>query len=141
MKSDLLERVERDFLPNTSMFGFTISHHEESEAFGDALVVLQAGDLRIRLVRDRGQVFVDFGSTADLATWFDSSVVFEFLELSDTSSWHSRDTSSVLNALQSFIQVFGKELSRKFAPSSFPMTRRNLVELREPRANKQYGPL
>jgi hypothetical protein len=53
--------------------------HQSPEAFGDALVILGVGDLRLRALRDRDQILADFGSAADPTRYFDSAVVIEYL--------------------------------------------------------------
>jgi hypothetical protein len=51
--------------------GFRIVHSEyEPQHFGNSLVLLQSDTLRLRFVRDRGQVLVALGSPSDPEDWW-----------------------------------------------------------------------
>lgn len=71
MQSEFHKDVERSF-------GRLIGEHcfrvlaggYEAEDFGNALVVLESDGYSIRLVRDRGQVFVELASPEDPGNWY-----------------------------------------------------------------------
>ena len=58
--------VKSAFLPAAGNLGFSIIGELQSDRFGDALVKLRSGDVRLRIVRDRLQIFADLGSAAEL---------------------------------------------------------------------------
>jgi hypothetical protein len=68
--------------------GFVVVHQEYyPEHFGNALVVMQSGQCRIRILKEKGQVLVEFGplwapqdwacDTPDV--WFDLAILLGFL--------------------------------------------------------------
>jgi hypothetical protein len=113
--------------------------HHESEAFGDALVALSAGDLRIRIVCDRGQVFADFGSVAQPDKWFDSAIVMEAMELSTNGGFRAPEIGPSLQGLAALLQAVGHELVQMFRAQEFPKTERKLAAIQEARAAKRFG--
>ena len=50
--------------------GFTVDEKHQSESFGNQLEVFARGRCRVRIVRDRGQWFVDIEGP-DQGDWFD----------------------------------------------------------------------
>jgi hypothetical protein len=139
MTFNLLAEVQATLLPQTTSFGFAITDHRESASFGDALVVLQSGDVRARVVRDRSQLFADLGSAAEPGTWFDSAIVMDLLGLSASGGFHERDATRVLNGLGAFIQSFWPELASMFSSEKFAVTKQQLEALQRNRAEKRFG--
>jgi hypothetical protein len=138
MSETLLSLVESNLLPGVDSLGMSVLTHEESGSFDNALVVLQAGDIRIRIVRERSQVFVDFGSSGEPAVWFDSAVVMEYFGLSETAGWHDRDGIGVLRGLAEFLRVFQGELATRLSPANFPVTKQGLTSVREEQATRRF---
>src|ERR1044071_6765853 len=85
---NLLEATNSILLPALLPMAWRVVERRESHSFSDALVVLQFNELRLRVVRDKGIIFVDFGSAASPADWFDSAVVVEYLGLSASGGFH-----------------------------------------------------
>jgi len=119
-------------------FGFRVVQHERSASFGNEEIVIQSERLRLRFVRDRGTVFVDFGSNSEPQAWFDSDVVIAFLELSREGGFHSRDPSEVVNGITSLLQSCSKELYGFFSEANFATSKRRLEALRDARAAKLF---
>ncbi|MBI4502415.1 MAG: hypothetical protein HY700_14795 [Gemmatimonadetes bacterium] len=135
----LLAEIERNLLPAVSSLAIQVVDHQESDSFDNAVVVLQAGELRIRLVRERSYLFVDFGSTAEPNTWFDSAVVLDHLGLSEDAGFHDRRVQHVLAGLASLLKSFGTELFSLFVSSNFNVTKSGLSELQKSRAARRLG--
>ena len=59
--------------------GFTLTEHHVSSAFGDRLLLFEREPCRVRLVRDRGQWFLEIAgpTTSD---WFDADIWRSCLE-------------------------------------------------------------
>lgn len=136
----LRELVEALLMPQVAHLGFRVVSYEQAKVFDNAMVVAQGHELRVRVVRERGEVFVDFGSTAQPAVWFDSSVVMEYLGLRGSDGWHSSDAQAVLSDLGGFIAEHVRALEGKFALSEFAMTRKELVVVRERQDIARWGP-
>ena len=140
MTDDLLSQVRSEFLPLVPSYALEVVHHDESSSFGDATVILQAGDLRLRIVRERSQLFADLGSAADPGSWFDSTVVMDCLNISSNAGLHGRDGAAVLKGLANFLNTFRDELLTTFSRSEFPRTKGALVSVRDARAAARFGP-
>lgn len=139
MSEDLLSLVKTHLLPAVAQHGMRVLSHEESGSFDNAFVVLQKGDVRVRVLRERSQVFVDFGSSAEPAVWFDSAVVMEYLGLSENAGWHGRDSTVVLRGLADFLRTFESELAARFSSGNFTATKRELTRVREDQAVRRFG--
>lgn len=139
MTAELLKEVQA-LLPSViDSLPLRILEHRESASFGDAVVVLQAGELRIRVVRERGQVFADFGSASNTSRWFDSAVVLDVMDLSKIGGFHESETRASLSALAAFLRDCGKELMSLFSSERFPTTEQQLDEVQRSRAARQFG--
>ena len=137
--TDLLEKVEASLLPLVTSLHLTILEHSESNSFDNATVTLQAGHVRVRIVRERGQVFVDLASASAPHTWFDSAVVMDHLGLSDEAGFHDRASTALFDGIGSFLRSFWSELTAAFDPATFAATNRALRCLRDTRAAGDLG--
>jgi hypothetical protein len=129
--------VRSAFLPNAKDLGFRIVADQKSEAFGDALVVLESDDIRLRIVRDRSQIFADLGSAVEPDTWFDSTIVMQALGLTTKPAFGGTDSQIVLPSIAAFLKSVWLELRAMFEPRHFAATKRQLLELQEARAAKR----
>ena len=137
---DLLEQVEKLLLPRVSSLGLSIIDHQESESFDDADVTLVSGDVRVRIFRERGIVFLDLASAHSPHEWFDSAVVFDYLGLSQDGGFHSQDVRMVLEGVASFLTTFWAQISQGFATPQVADTNKSLKALREAQAARRFGP-
>jgi hypothetical protein len=135
--TNFMDAVKSAFLTNAKDLGFRIVGEEKSEAFGDALVVLGSGDVRLRIVRDRSQIFADLGSIAEPDAWFDSTIVMQALGLATSPAFGGTDPRIVLPGIAAFLKSVWPELMRMFEARNFAATKRQLTELQEARAAKQ----
>src|SRR4051812_3178043 len=110
----LLKLVDGKLVPRLAPLGFRVVEHEEGQAFDNALVILEGPELRLRVIRERGQLFVEFGSPAEPAVWFNSSVVMGLLSIGSKDGWHSTDADAVLSELAQFIYTNGSLLNGLF---------------------------
>ena len=133
----LLEIVDANVLPNLAERGFSIVSHEESESFDNAVVTLGSPQLRLRIIRERRQLFLDIGCVAEPDIWFDSAVVFDYLGLSDKGGFHGREEAS-LTKMCEFVMVMWRELVLAFSPNSFSKSKKRLEALRDHRAADRY---
>jgi hypothetical protein len=71
MQSEFHGDVERSFAKLIAERGFRVLvGGYEREDFGNALVVLESDSYSIRLIRDRGQVFVELASPEEPGNWY-----------------------------------------------------------------------
>ncbi len=138
MGEPLLALVEECLLPSLAPRGFSIVHSDVSMSFGNAVVTLHAPRLRIRVVRERGLLFADFGSSATPLTWFDSAVIMDYLGLSAAAGFHDRNARVVLAGVAAFVGAFQAELELQFSPARLASTMTALNALRSTRASMLF---
>jgi hypothetical protein len=136
-EKSLLEILGAYMLPALAERGFAIVSHEESQSFDNAVITLASPQLRLRIIRERRQFFLDIGSVAEPETWFDSAVVFDYLGLSAKGGFHGREEAS-LRKMCEFVVVMWEELVRLFAPTSFTNTKKDLEAVRDRRAGHLF---
>jgi hypothetical protein len=134
-----IDLVSRELLPKLREFSYSVADQEQADSFDNASVVLHSPDLRIRLVRERGQVFADFGPSSEPNVWYDSAVIVEFLGLSTDGGFHDRDAHRAMEGIAGFVKSFQRELAAKFANPELSATKQALDELREVRAERLFG--
>jgi hypothetical protein len=107
-----------------------------SDSFGgDAFLILATDNVRVRLVRDRAQLFGDFqkpeASAEDEA--FSIDIVRQHLT-------GEVDYDTFLNAKNaSFVRSHFRSVERLFDQATFAETRRKLQRLKAERAKKLFG--
>jgi hypothetical protein len=102
---------------------------------GDAYVVIESGSLRMRFVRDRGQLFLDFQEPAATGkdVWYSIDLVRHLLT-------GVRQESAELN--EDYAQFLGGSLTdieRLFSDEAIPETKRQLQNLKRVRAKELFG--
>jgi hypothetical protein len=104
-------------------------------AHSDAYVVAQSNGLRLRISRDRGQLFLDYAPRHAPDEWFDGQLVEAMLtgRLPDKGLLgpdHAR-----------FLQESLPRIVTSFAETEWPSTKEKLARLGRLRADGNYGPL
>lgn len=101
--------------------GFEPVNSQESKYFGDALVVLKRGFLRVRITRDRGQILVDFASSANPERWFNSYYVCRHLQLIPANMEINRELP-YLGGVAHLIEANADKLESLFDPKAYRET-------------------
>ena len=121
----------------------TVGHASATQvhngAFDNSYFVLEAPNLRVRVLRERSVVVVGFGPTSEPGTWFDSSIVMDYLGSSSHGGFHDTDARCVLQAAATFISSMWAELTATFGPQQLVTTKREMRALAEERAAKMFG--
>ena len=101
---------------------------------GDAFLVLASDVLRIRLVRDRGQLFMDFQATAerDDRDWYSIDVVRRLL------TGERQDTAELSPEYARFLEEHLDEIEKRFSEEELANTRKALKELERIRAKELF---
>ena len=139
MSEALLDLVNAELLPEITSLGFAVVESQTSDSFDNANVVLQSSALRLRVIRERSQVFLDIGPQSEAGTWFDSAVVMDYLGLSSNAGFHAEDVRAVLRGVGAFVKSMWSELTAKFSPQQLEATKKELRTLAEARAAKMFG--
>jgi hypothetical protein len=78
---EYLEEIGHHFGYLVDNLGFEIiSHSFDPQSFGNLIIVYRRGDLQLRLVKDRSQVFIEF--SLDSKCWYDKERILEALGVS-----------------------------------------------------------
>ncbi|MFI6267211.1 hypothetical protein [Micromonospora sp. NPDC051006] len=101
---------------------------------GDALLVLESPTVRLRFVRDRGQLFLDFQPAVEQGDeWYSVDLVRRLL-------LGKREYSAVLDeSYAQFLASHLREVEERFDESRWEMTRKDLKELKVRRAKEMFG--
>ena len=79
MNDESFSRLAASFIQPFEKYGFKIVEQEYYPSdFGNAYVTFE-DDLRLRVLRDRGQIFVEVSPLENPDDWYDLRVVLEFL--------------------------------------------------------------
>lgn len=137
--TQLHDLVEKDLLPCVGSIPLKVVSHSEPSSFDNAEVILTAGNVHLRVIRERGLVFVDIGPTSSPGVWFNSSIVFEFLDLSAVAGWHEESGEVAMAGLCSFLKSCWAELNTAFCSSAVEASTSRLREIAEVQAKRRFG--
>ena len=102
---------------------------------GDALLLVESAELRLRFVRDRGQLFLDFqpsfSSLED--AWFSIDLVRRL------HTGQREQTAEMDVGYADFVREHLLLIERQFAAADWPTTRKALQELKVKRAKELFG--
>jgi hypothetical protein len=102
---------------------------------GDALLLVESDELRLRFVRDRGQLFLDFQpsfSSPD-REWFSIDLVRRL------QTGHREESAELDGGYASFLQEHLQEIEHQFGADEWPATSASLKKLKAKRAKELFG--
>ncbi|MFX0023527.1 MAG: hypothetical protein ACFE9S_14470 [Candidatus Hermodarchaeota archaeon] len=119
------------FSPNQ----FRIVDSDSSESFGNAFLVLEHKNLRLKFIKDKGQLFLDFQpmSSNRKKDWFSIDIVMQ-LVTGNIESSSEMDTDKA-----KFIKSNLDEIQRLFSSPNLEVTIKKLRELERARAKRLFG--
>ncbi len=137
-------RFEREVL---AAFAFLASGtgsrlmYSESDpaAFGNAQMGVEYEEIRLRVTRDRDQIFVELSPRAVVADWFDEDVVVELVAGREAAARLEANTARPLTEAASAIQVNLPAILERFRAVTWPGTRTALKALQNERAQRLFG--
>ncbi len=98
------------------------------KSFGDSFVILASPALRVRFVRDRGQVSAEVASLSDPRTWWNLEHVCEII--SDKNAEPSFKLSAVADLLRRNFQALTYCLGSKYNDTKRELERRGEIRKR-----------
>jgi len=116
--------------------GFVEIDSARSESFGDRLAVWKSPGLHLRIVRDRGQVFVDLASPLVPETWWHLDAVQEALKLSSPNEPTGGDSLDQTAGLGEFLDRHGEGIRDAFSAERISETRAALEAIRRRSADR-----
>ena len=102
---------------------------------GDAWLLVASDDVRLRFVRDRGQLFLDVQGTAqDDDAWFSLDLLWRLI------LHEPRDSAELDGDYAAFLQAHLAGIEGLFSDrAAWPTTRRELQRLKRVRAREMFG--
>jgi hypothetical protein len=102
---------------------------------GDAFLILESDVMRIRLIRDRGQMFMDFQSCAERGEmdWYSIDVVRRLL------TGQRQESAELSPDYARFLEERLDEIERRFSDGEISATRKALKSLEKTRAKELFG--
>lgn len=131
---DILQYLMKhcSFLYSPNRFRFVDSG--SSESFGNAFLVLEHEDLRLRFVKDRGQIFLDFQPTSkkQKGEWFSIDIVKQMVtgEIEPSAEMDSKKAK--------FLKTNLDEIEQLFSTVNMESTIKKLKELERARAKRLF---
>jgi len=105
--------------------------------FGNAYVDLKRKNVRVRIVRDRDEHFVQIGSSAEPEKWVSASLVLQLLNVREIEP-RQLQASAALNLVRMIVGVVD-QLESVFSKSEWPRTSEKLKELQLRRRKERLG--
>ncbi len=79
MNAKLPPLLETSINTLTSEGGWILGEQLVSSAFGDLAITLRRDNVRMRIVRDRGQWYIEFSESGWASEWYDLALIQEVL--------------------------------------------------------------
>jgi hypothetical protein len=105
--------------------------------FGNAYVDLKRENVRVRIVRDRDEHFVQIGSSAAPERWVSASLVLQLLNVREIEP-HQLQASATLNMVRMIVGVID-QIESAFSKSEWPSTSEKLKEFQLRRRKDRLG--
>jgi len=131
--------VNAELLPIIAPLGFVVVDSEVAHVFDNARVDLQAPELRLRAIRERGCVWVNVGPVSEPGTWFDPDLILIHLGLASITQAMDREPHAALRGAGQFVVTMWKDLAAMCAPDQLAATKRALNAIAHERAKVLWG--
>jgi hypothetical protein len=137
-------RFERDVLTAFDFLAPTVPPRvlysdSDSAASGNAQLGIEYDQFRLRVTRDRGQVFVDLSPRWVAADWFDEDVIVELVAGRDAAARLEANLARPLADAADGIRMHLAAIVECFRDVPWPTTRAALRKLQEARAQRLFG--
>jgi hypothetical protein len=108
---------------------------ETVSSFGNAYVVVASDRLRLRFVRDRSQLFLEFQPSTEEAddSWYSTDVIYRLL------TGERQDSAELTESYARFVCENLDEIEGRFAPNRRLETIERLKDLERRRAKELFG--
>ena len=138
-ENDFLTQVRAAFSFLEQARGFRLVSREASPSFGDALADFEAPTLRVRVLRDGSQVFVDVAPAQNAISWFDLPLLLTFLGEHDAADALLAGGQRDMREVADLLRAHYDEIERTLGQLRSPDVVRRLSQLRLARANARFG--
>lgn len=136
MNEEAFRQLATSFVEPFLKYGFSLVEQEYwPKDFGNAVATYE-DDFRLRLVNDKGQLFVDVGPKDDPDEWYDLRLVLKFL--GETVDMQGVDEEN-LDQLRVSLDAKYETIRSLFSRDNFASTKPQLDEFRNQRVAKLFG--
>jgi len=141
------DQVEQHFRYLVDEYGFSVICRERYESFDNAEVIIQSRDCRIRILREKGQVFVDAAPLPPSEDWFDLTEITAYLsqgadswkyETPDRGDYDSRIEWQV-KRLADILRSYLPQICELFRKGIFEQKLAKLLEFRNQQFKERWG--
>jgi hypothetical protein len=139
MAPSFLSDVERAFAFLQDEQGHQLLETDIADAFDNALVSFRSDRLRIRIIRERGQVFADFAPPDGPPEWCDAPALLKYLGSMERIAEFTRTDQRSVVALAGLIQPFYGAIAELYAAPRRDKTVLELRVLQEERARHRWA--
>lgn len=135
MSELILEKMKHAFAFLVENHGFQVMEESYSPStFGDAVIVLQSKQFELRIIRDRGQFFIDIRSSQIIDDWHDLRRVLEFLNGSRSVFF-----AFELNQLKDILKTNYDKLQKFFRKENYSIMQKGLIQFEKAKALQMLG--
>jgi hypothetical protein len=139
MNEESFRRLATSFIQPFQRHGFTILEEDyQAEVFGNAYAMFE-NSFRLRLTRDRGQLFVEVGPKTDPERrndWYDLRLVLKFL--GDDVDMEGVNEASI-DQIRTGLDAKYQTVSSLFSQNNFAATKAQLDAYREQRIKQLFN--
>ncbi len=118
-----------DFLNEDA--GYQLLGSEEADSFDNAEVYFGSDRFRVRIARERGQVFADFAPPDGPPHWFDMPLLLQYLGYEAIADTYTRSEQRSLEVLANLLRPRMHEFGALYTPERQERTLRDLKALQE----------
>jgi hypothetical protein len=104
-------------------------------------VELSAPRIALRVIRERGQGFVDVRAQEDPGTWFDLDAILRLLKADAESRREVASGNASLESLASIVNRYLGDIEAHFDKAGYRETKTRLSGILDKRAEERWGPL
>jgi len=111
MATESLHQVGKSFDFLVREHGFVVAQEEyDAQHFGNILMLFKSPDHLLKIIVDRGQVFIDIASTETPDAYFDMAVILRHLTQQEWLYDFTVDTGTQLNTLAGILKSYSQEV-------------------------------
>ena len=110
----------------------------EPDHFGNAVAELLSPSLRVRVTRDRGQIFVDLAPAFN-GEWFDVDTVLCLVHADDEAQALIRGGQDSVGQVAAAIHRYFSEIVAAFGHENYDSSARRMTQLMQQRSKRRFG--
>ncbi len=113
-------------------YGFKQIEGSNSEYFGDSISIICSNDFCLRLIKDKGQIFIEIGLTSKDEKWFDINLVIMHLDNSKIYKKYS------ILEIRNFLLNNYENVKNLFIKNNIENSEKILEELKKERLKEMF---